>query len=887
MQFICIFAVLKYTKMKNIFAKYAPTTLITSILLLLYISFEREIIENFDRFIIPVFSIMRFNIITKFLFCIIISIFLFSFFRFKWYKGNEKAYWFSFVIILMYGYYCWYEKLYAPILFFCFVGYTDVLIGILIFTLFYKLISSIFKKKKNEEIDDKDTIFLSDTPIISDKKDILDYANDVKQLAEQLKIISSEYSYSVGITSSWGSGKSSYLNMLKNYLSSNKDFIVIDFNPRHSYTPQDIQKDFFSVLQSKLKEYDYRFTYIFKNYLKALSIIESKFLSSLFELHKIWDVKSEKEKLNDLISQIDKRIVIVIEDFDRLLADEIIEVFKLIDGNASFTNFIFITAYDKKHINKIIGETYSNEEAFFSDKFFTIEVPIPKRPYDKIFNYLIETLTDKLHIRKEEVEKYEIVLANHIEVLKKYLTTLRDVKRFLNLFIRSYQQVEGEVEFRDYFLIRIIQYKNEEEYVKLYKKEYFENEYFTESLPSEFKLKENLNAETEEIIRELFNKDKSLTSINNHTMFDRYFYNSVYGTLKITEMEKLLDEETTIEDVYSQIKSYSQEVIHKDLLPFLEFKNILQFNSKSKLERYLDIIVYIYCSTKNRGAYLVLLPFIYKKTKNEILRLYKDINQDYYDGLILSKLQGSYIKNMKYPNYPNLTGSIISESITNQTFRESIIFTKEELLDISKKALYDYINNEPCIGEKHLSLLYSCFLKLENNTRKLDKDACEKVYEAIKKEPKCFLNEFVTPLVDGVRAPLFWEDLFKNKEELKELIYNTDFENKFLVRNFWKLFENNEYKPIEILDRTLEQIEKDNLEREVEKLREIEKIKEDFNIRKDEREANEQEKSKQFYKGVYIELLKKLESIKLNITMKDAVKKLIEKEIFECDKETN
>ena len=869
--------------MKNIFAKYAPTTLITSILLLLYICFEREIIENFDRFIIPVFSIMRFNIITKILFCIIISIFLFSFFRFKWYKGNEKAYWFSFVIILMYGYYCWYEKLYAPILFFCFVGYTDVLIGILIFTLFYKLISSIFKKKKNEEIDDKDTIFLSDTPIISDKKDILDYANDVKQLAEQLKIISSEYSYSVGITSSWGSGKSSYLNMLKNYLSSNKDFIVIDFNPRHSYTPQDIQKDFFSVLQSKLKEYDYRFTYIFKNYLKALSIIESKFLSSLFELHKIWDVKSEKEKLNDLISQIDKRIVIVIEDFDRLLADEIIEVFKLIDGNASFTNFIFITAYDKKHINKIIGETYSNEEAFFSDKFFTIEVPIPKRPYDKIFNYLIETLTDKLHIRKEEVEKYEIVLANHIEVLKKYLTTLRDVKRFLNLFIRSYQQVEGEVEFRDYFLIRIIQYKNEEEYVKLYKKEYFENEYFTE-----FKLKENLNAETEEIIRELFNKDKSLTSINNHTMFDRYFYNSVYGTLKITEMEKLLDEETTIEDVYSQIKSYSQEVIHKDLVPFLEFKNILQFNSKSKLERYLDIIVYIYCSTKNRGVYLVLLSFIYKKTKNEILRLYKDINQDYYyDWLILSKLQGSYIKNMKYPNYPNLTGSIISESITNQTFRESIIFTKEKLLDISKKALDDLLANDEQVKQLHLELLYSCFSEIKDNVRVLDEEYCKKIYEAIKKEPKCFLNEFVTPLVNGVRAPLFWEDLFKNKEELKKLIDKTDFENKFLVRNFWKLFENNEYKPIEILDKPFTQMVNDNLEREIKRLKEIEQIKKEFCIKKNERETNKQGKSNQFYKGVYMELLNKLKNIDLNITMKDAVKKLIEKEISECDKEAN
>ena len=134
--------------MKNIFAKYAPTALIISILLLLYVSFEREIIENFDRFIIPIFSIMRFNIITKILFCIIIPIFLFSFFIFKWYKGNEKVYWFSFVIILIYGYYCWYEKLYTPILIFGFVGYTDILISVLIFILLCKVVFA-FEKKLN------------------------------------------------------------------------------------------------------------------------------------------------------------------------------------------------------------------------------------------------------------------------------------------------------------------------------------------------------------------------------------------------------------------------------------------------------------------------------------------------------------------------------------------------------------------------------------------------------------------------------------------------------------------------------------------------------------------------------------------------------------------
>ena len=79
----------------------------------------------------------------------------------------------------------------------------------------------------------------------------------------------------------------------------------------------------------------------------------------------------------------------------------------------------------------------------------------------------------------------------------------------------------------------------------------------------------------------------------------------------------------------------------------------------------------------------------------------------------------------------------------------------------------------------------------------------------------------------------------------------------------------------------------DNLEREIKRLKEIEQIKKEFCIKKNERETNEQRKSNQFYKGVYMELLNKLKNINLNITMKDAVKKLIEKEISECDKEAN
>lgn len=276
----------------------------------------------------------------------------------------------------------------------------------------------------------------------------------------------------------------------------------------------------------------------------------------------------------------------------------------------------------------------------------------------------------------------------------------------------------------------------------------------------------------------------------------------------------------------------------------------------------------------------MIFNLILKDTTEQIKKEY-DCTEEEYKEFLSNKLEGSYLY------YPNITGEMLREALKNKDLKDKLIFTKEELLDISKKALDNLLANDDQVKQLHLELLYSCFSELENNTRKLDKDSCEKVYEAIKKEPEYFLNDFVTPLVDGVRAPLFWEDLFKNKEELKELIYNTDFENKFLVRNFWELFENNEYKPIEILDKPFTQMVNDNLEREIKRLKEIEQIKKEFCIKKNERETNKQGKSNQFYKGVYMELLNKLKNINLNITMKDAVKKLIEKEISECDKEAN
>lgn len=49
-------------------------------------------------------------------------------------------------------------------------------------------------------------------------------------------------------------------------------------------------------------------------------------------------------------------------------------MFKLIEGNASFPNTVFITAYDKKQINNVISDKYADELSLFSDKFLIMSL---------------------------------------------------------------------------------------------------------------------------------------------------------------------------------------------------------------------------------------------------------------------------------------------------------------------------------------------------------------------------------------------------------------------------------------------------------------------------------------------------------------------------------
>lgn len=120
--------------------------------------------------------------------------------------------------------------------------------------------------------------FIPDQPIDKETDDILDYNIEASRLAEKLNNISLKKSWSIGITSPWGTGKTSFLNLVANAIDP-KSFIVINYNPQNAKDVRSIQEDFFSTVCSALKPYNSCFSSMFKDYMEALQLFDHKMLS--------------------------------------------------------------------------------------------------------------------------------------------------------------------------------------------------------------------------------------------------------------------------------------------------------------------------------------------------------------------------------------------------------------------------------------------------------------------------------------------------------------------------------------------------------------------------------------------------------------------------------
>ena len=309
-----------------------------------------------------------------------------------------------------------------------------------------------------------------DDAIESDEDDWLGFYRMITIVRENLQALDlSKGSLTVGVIAPWGRGKSSFINLLKKELKKDGG-IIIPFNPRGSKSVSSIPEDFFDVFAKELSRHYLGFSLLLARYTKHLGLLNqytwTRPVGSLLTL--LLPVK-EQEAVNRTLRELGKRVYVLLDDLDRLSGEEILEVLKLMDRNASFTNTVFIVAYDKVYVNNVLKKHLDHGLAHsFIDKYISWEIPLPE-PDKEMLELLMRI---KLQVRVKD--RYSMA---YIEFQKGWkevgstvvesLNSVRDLKRYLNLMIPRYNEVFGKVDCRDYFLLYLLCYKDSGIYLAL------------------------------------------------------------------------------------------------------------------------------------------------------------------------------------------------------------------------------------------------------------------------------------------------------------------------------------------------------------------------------------------------------------------------------------
>lgn len=143
-------------------------------------------------------------------------------------------------------------------------------------------------------------------------------------------------------------------------------------------------------------------------------------------------IKQLKDELNRLILQRKKRLLIVIDDIDRLNTKEIKQIFQLVKLNADFNNTIYLLAFDRDIIEKSLEEQEGVSGKEYLEKIVQVSFDVPLVQEQKLYSYLFSQLDSIVKVVPEKLWNTTRWGNLFHSGFKDLFSSLRDVKRYVN-----------------------------------------------------------------------------------------------------------------------------------------------------------------------------------------------------------------------------------------------------------------------------------------------------------------------------------------------------------------------------------------------------------------------------------------------------------------------
>ena len=344
-------------------------------------------------------------------------------------------------------------------------------------------------------------VFQADQPITSPQEDRYGRALLAQSLAQHILAYSSQESIVIGLTGTWGSGKTSLINLCLHYidektkLHSNKKPIVLRFTPWYYSGSEQLLEQFFVELCQSLEQTNSgpllrKLNFYLKTFNKFIDKLKVKYTRKSYVLSRLANLsyavlfarldslfngvltnfsqslknplnppplETQKEQISAEMRKLEKKVLVVIDDIDRLEPHEMLQIFRLVKLLADFPNVIYLLAFDRTVVEQVL-----KKERIQPDKYLEkiVQIPVEVTPPlpDALQHHILEQIESLLReCGYSEKSLDEGRWRTVWPILSRLFQTQREATRFLNLLRFRFPTVKEEVDAVDFIAITALE----------------------------------------------------------------------------------------------------------------------------------------------------------------------------------------------------------------------------------------------------------------------------------------------------------------------------------------------------------------------------------------------------------------------------------------------
>lgn len=672
--------------------------------------------------------------------------------------------------------------------------------------------------------------FSSDKPVEYENDDRFQRYAFSKRIADTIIHRKNTDCIVIGVYGAWGEGKTSVINFIEKELDSQDGVLSFKFNPWRFTDENTLLLQFFeqlgNALETKLSTKSEEFGKLLKKYSGLLSFnlplvgsIADK-AKAVSEILGGANVEVLKKRVEEALVEAKVKIVVFIDDIDRLDKDELHTIFRLVKLNGDFSNLIYVLAFDEKMVASSIGVRFgegnqASGEAFL-EKIVQVPLSIPKAQPEALnklcYSFIDKTyINNKLQLDEDSLKRFAYQFNSNVLLRVK---TPRLAVRYGNTISFAVPLLKGEVNLIDLFLIEAVKVfyptfydfikNNPEFFIGYYsksfgagsddeKKNLFKQLFEDLCKPLSKREKDSIK----DLLHDLFpilnqvflgitytsslnwQKDKRICSSK---YFNRYFsYSVIEGELSDLEFDDFLSgiEEKTILTLTNEIREMVNKTSPEAFINKLRvYENDMVWSVGSKLAQAVAIIINVF--RKNQQDF----QLSFEHPSGQIKYFIKNI----------LKHQPEKVERAK------LTKNIIVETESLEfacDFYNEIAPRKNEIENLFEQIDFQIISKllvEKALdksGERFVFDILTDYTPILCSAWKLydDKDLSNYLKKALNKNPKKAqeLVLYYAPIVHSSSNPKPYRTNFSNERyEYFKTIFDVDVVYKCLLKSYKK-----------------------------------------------------------------------------------------------------